>query len=503
MSDNVQPVKSFSVTLTKNGKIGTMTVTDKSGDGIFNNADSIKFSGDRTVFTNQDITNALNSNGFKDAGNVDSALAQAEAKDNKVTVKNNTEYSLGSIAKSLGVTPPAVQPTVTAPVTYNPTQFLAPEPTSFGALLPNAGMQSTLQFYNFALSSAFGSLISSDDSFGENFSLASYELGLASFVLQMANYLNSPVENVPVAPATAATQPAATAAATPVGSESPSLEVSDEPETKEEKAQKAISTVQDKAKELGVTVTGDETVKELQVKIDEKVAEKSLQAKQEEAKELGITVKEDETVEEIQAKIDVKTVEKERSEKLTDKTKKALKDLGFDTTKIESEAEGKNWLKAAQDKDGSSQYKNCPEVTKKSIEVAELQKQLDEETQKPASSIDPEKTKKLHSKIDKLNKETEELKTGKKAKAKEQELLSTISTLNQHLDNYNRALVKVFVVSMIKEDQKRLVQCQTDLDQLESYYSQDVRDALAEINARLREFAEKGTSPIKTEGQKK
>lgn len=96
-------VQSISFTFTKGGKTGTMTITDTTGNG-FDNSDKIKFNGDASVFTTEVINEKLKQYGFKDSGNIDSAVAQAVAKDKKVSVKANTDYSLGSLANALGAT---------------------------------------------------------------------------------------------------------------------------------------------------------------------------------------------------------------------------------------------------------------------------------------------------------------------------------------------------------------------------------------------------------------
>lgn len=482
MSDKVQPVKSFSVTLTKDGKTCTMTVQDKSNDGIFNNGDSIKFSGDSSVFTSEDIQNALKQNGYQNTGNADANLTQAENADNKVTVKGNTEYSLGSIAKSLGMTTPttavvpAVQtaPSATAAPVYNPmTPFSTLTANQYMTSALASEMQSKASYYKTAIINPYSEFGIGNDNYTMNDTVTNYEMSLMRCVLDFSRYL-APVGYI--APA-GQTNPAETtpAAATPGSAQAP--------------APAPTFNVDNGSsdKSAGTTPTG--------TKPDGQTPD-ALKAIQEKAKALGIKVTGKETADELQKAIDAKNAETKTPATLSKETEQKLKAMGVDTTKVKTEADGQKCLQLIEK--GQNQYVNSPEANKRNAEIADLQKQLDEENKKDSMSIDLKKTKELNEKIAKLKKEVADLEQGKKGKEKEQELLEVTRNLNEQLDNYNRAWVKVFVLDAITRGQARIKECEAQLSSVENYYSPELREALENVNARLKEMAEKGSSPIKT-----
>lgn len=177
----------FSVT--KGTKTGTITITDTNGDGKYTNADSVRFNGDTSVFSKEDINRAVTASGFVNEGNIDTK-SQTEAKDGKVSLKADQEYSLGSLAKSLGATS-------------------ASTPQVQASLVPQ--LQATEDIYKFMLPALSVGYIDSIGTFGELPALLAYQTALSAFTTRMLGFLSSGSNNVEPAKTTSpATTPTAT-----------------------------------------------------------------------------------------------------------------------------------------------------------------------------------------------------------------------------------------------------------------------------------------------------
>lgn len=112
---------SKSITLTKGTKTATITITDSNGNGIFDSNDKFKVSGDKSVFTSQDIKNAVT--GYQVQAKTDGGAAEvAKDANGKITIEDK-EYRLGSLADSLFATD---KTNATAPATSGTTTFTDP-----------------------------------------------------------------------------------------------------------------------------------------------------------------------------------------------------------------------------------------------------------------------------------------------------------------------------------------------------------------------------------------
>lgn len=107
----VKKDNTWTATKTVDGKTTTIIVTDTDGDGVMENHDCFKVNGKFSVFTPSEIKQALSTVGYrqtttdttKKGENINYKYENIDFnKDNKkITVKNNTEYNVGSLFNAL------------------------------------------------------------------------------------------------------------------------------------------------------------------------------------------------------------------------------------------------------------------------------------------------------------------------------------------------------------------------------------------------------------------